>query len=997
MMGHGFSGGSQPAWTQGSGEDSTVPRIDGDRYEVVGEIGRGGMGRVSLVHDRWLGRMAARKELPADRPDLAARLWREARLGARLDHPGIVPIYDGGVDEQGRPWFVMRVFRGRTLRARVAMAGPEERRSLLRAVLAAAEAVAFAHHKGVVHRDLSPDNVLVGGPGEVQVVDWGLARDLTADAPEPSTPGGAVSGGGTQVGAVLGTVPWLSPEQARGEPVDQRSDVWVLGALVRFVLTGEPVVRDPEEGALARLARGDIDPLPADVPLDLAAILARCHALDPEERYPDAGVLADDLAGWLEGRPVSVYAYGALDRALHALRSRGLSPERLVGVGVVVAVVAAIGWGSTLVERDRALRAEREAREALVRADEHLAARLEAQAVRAFRQGALPEADVLAAEVLARRTSPWALGVMAGVQGTGGLERSVVASTPALRGAAPLREGGALGWTEDEVLWLDGAGRVQWREAWAPRDAAEISSGRVALLGQDERLGWLDLPTREVTWIDRSDAFAYQVVAGEDGDAYVVNTSALMRFGDGRYLHPCQGVPLGGVAPGAGWAVCADWSTVGLGPSGPQRRFPAPALASAGSLAEARALGDLGDDELVVGSLRGELVRWHAPTGVVRWQTQVGSGAIAWIRAAGRLVVVGGEQGGAALVDATTGALWGRLPEPDGVSVDVRWEGDQAVLRTWGSRAATWTWRPDRMPSSVPLPRGAAALGFSDDGSQLAVGMADGHLGWMSTEDGSGQWAVAGQGVVKGVTWTGEGWLAAQAAPDAGIWWPTGGQPQPLGGHPARRAGRDGALGPWVLAYGEGLFTWAGPAGGLTPLTGPGAYTDALDTPDGVLLLRPDGSLMRVTPGGVVPVGAVSPHAMWAADGRGGVWTGDERGMRALGPDGRPEGARASVPQLTAMAVSSEGRWLAGGAQDGSVHLFEVSDSGEVSLWALLPAHRARVSALRFSPDGAFLFSASWDATLRAWSVGSGGDRLSAARRWDLDPWEASARLDAMP
>jgi eukaryotic-like serine/threonine-protein kinase len=209
------------------------------RYAVGAQIGQGGMARVYTALDRHLDRDVALKEA---RPGTEARLAREARVMARLDHPNIVPVHDAGRGEDGRAFYTMRLVRGRSLAATLAatpsLAG---RLRYVRTVLAVAEAVAFAHSRGVVHRDLKPANILVGAFGETQVMDWGIARVLgapTEGATDVSPPVGDAAL--TAAGGVIGTPRYMSPEQARGEPVDGRADVWGLGAVLYEVLAGAP-------------------------------------------------------------------------------------------------------------------------------------------------------------------------------------------------------------------------------------------------------------------------------------------------------------------------------------------------------------------------------------------------------------------------------------------------------------------------------------------------------------------------------------------------------------------------------------------------------------------------------------------------------------------------------------------------------------------------------------------------------------------------------------
>jgi hypothetical protein len=226
------------------------------RYTVTGLHAQGGIGRVWLARDHDLGRDVALKELRpdrADRPDLAARFVAEAQVTGQLEHPGIVPVYEMARGEDGQAFYTMRFVRGRTLtdavqahhdRAAAGAARPLELRELLTAFVAICNAVAFAHARGVVHRDLKGGNVVLGDFGEVMVLDWGLARLVgKADGPEPPVAVAPVGEDGETVqGQVLGTPGYMAPEQARGltEQIGPHSDVYGLGAILCEILTARP-------------------------------------------------------------------------------------------------------------------------------------------------------------------------------------------------------------------------------------------------------------------------------------------------------------------------------------------------------------------------------------------------------------------------------------------------------------------------------------------------------------------------------------------------------------------------------------------------------------------------------------------------------------------------------------------------------------------------------------------------------------------------------------
>ncbi len=287
------------------------PRSADDRYQIGEPVGRGGMGIVYRAYDRVLDRQVALKVLHphlAD-PGAAARLEREARILARLVHPGIVPVHDAGTLEwlatlaDGRLFYVMKLVRGRRLEEFVRDIPLAER---LRVFLRICEAVGFAHTHGVVHRDLKPSNVMVGAFGQVLVLDWGIARLLRgasspvpSASPESSPPAAPVDAGGggvdTAPGSVLGTPGFMAPEQAHGWPhlVDERTDVYALGAMLRS-LAG---------------AGG-----PAAVPRPLSSIWARALDSEPDRRYPSAAALAADVTRFLDGEAVEAHRETAGER-----------------------------------------------------------------------------------------------------------------------------------------------------------------------------------------------------------------------------------------------------------------------------------------------------------------------------------------------------------------------------------------------------------------------------------------------------------------------------------------------------------------------------------------------------------------------------------------------------------------------------------------------------------------------------------------------------------
>jgi hypothetical protein len=281
-------------------DDGEAPEPRAARYLDEGLLGVGGMGEVRRVRDTVLDRVVARKVAPPGLSAAAlARFLREARLTASLDHPGVVPVHEVGWTDDGRPWFTMREVRGATLtdhiRAVHAASTPAEWREaagswsfhrLVDAFRRVCEAVAWAHARGVVHRDLKPDNIMLGDNGDVLVMDWGIAQ----------------RGDGAPTG-IAGTPAYMAPEQARGQVAGPRTDVFALGATLYEVLYGAP----PRTGAtteavldLAGTRPIDFDAPPRAVPTELVALARAAVAADPAAR-PDAHELAQQLRRWQDG------------------------------------------------------------------------------------------------------------------------------------------------------------------------------------------------------------------------------------------------------------------------------------------------------------------------------------------------------------------------------------------------------------------------------------------------------------------------------------------------------------------------------------------------------------------------------------------------------------------------------------------------------------------------------------------------------------------------
>jgi WD40 repeat protein len=968
---------------------------DGERYTRVGLLGVGGMGRVYLARDRRLGRMVALKE--AHDPGLARRLAREVRVTAGLEHPGIVTVYDEGRGGDGRPFYTMRLMRGRALsRVLSERSGASGRLELLSHYLDACQALAYAHAQGVIHRDLKPANIMLGAFGETQVVDWGLARrlgDTVADADETSVD--EADPGATRAGAVLGTPAYMSPEQARGEPADRRSDVWGLGAVLHELVAGVPPVRAQPEAATQPLRA-----LAPGAPAELAAIVARALAPEPADRYPDAGALAADVAAYLAGRRVHAHNYTALELGLRFARVWRV-PLAIVGAALlVIATILVLGNLRLREQRDRALTAELEVRTALTTSDHNLATALVAQARAADDQGAHAAKEVISAHALRLVDSPEARGLIAGARAAGRPTRLASAAAPDCRPLVAL--------TVDDLVCGEGlqlrrltAGREVWRVTTAkPTIDLHVEDGRVWALAAGGVLTALSLTTGE------PDDRAWDYIDYNVGDMWPVPRAAL---GPGNQsLHLIGACPDGVVAGVSGLLdgefviLCSDGRLGRARIPGQPEVSPAFDRADFVSFTHLQLTPDT--RRVVVAGTRGRVAvrdletreTWTLPPdraiAVRRIVVSPMSDRVAILR----------ERGGIELYELPDLHPLGTIAADD--VRDIRLFPDGSVLVAASRTVTQWALPGAPRPALLADEHGLSGAVFAPDGRSLLTTHGEGRTLLWDLATGTRRHELQiGLGTVKAGTFLSDG--RSFAVVDVGTsppgphvydlatgslrWrpplalrthWHTVRNGDPTASAPesfmARRiVGLPGNV--LVLAlYAHGILAADIDTGEDIPVADCPTleWKDLASAPEGqrAVLVSVDGTVAVLDPGPPLrcrlipaPIGSIAADV--SADGEVVVVAATGT-LASTGPAGLRWTVAHPGDRALDVSLSPDGRRVATAGPDDTARIWDAQTG---ALQAVLTGHTARVASVDFSPDGSTLATGSWDGAARLWNMDS--------------------------
>ncbi|WNG58576.1 protein kinase [Archangium gephyra] len=907
---------SSPPKGTTSATGRTLPVVEPSRYTVAGELARGGIGRILRARDVHLDRPVAIKEMLAPAREAEPRFVAEALVTARLQHPSIVPVYEAGRWPGGEPFYAMKLVSGRSLADVISERKTlEERLALLPHVLAVAEAMAYAHSERIIHRDLKPANVLVGEFGETVVIDWGLAKDLSrehgAESSGDSTPAtSAVDSGLTRVGTVMGTPAYMPPEQAAGHSVDERADVYALGAILYHLLAGtRPYEGKTSEQVLQRVVGGPPPPLSQrqkHIPVDLLAIVTKAMARDSAARYTTARELAEDLRRFQTGQIVGAYRYSRTELLRRFMR-RYQAAVMVTGVALLLlATVGVLSFLRVRAERDLAHAAQQKAQ---TQADQLLLMQARDAVVK----------DPNQALTWLQQLSP-------------GFDRwtavRTIAADARAQGFAPVLSGHAQA-INDTTFTSDGRYLVSSSDDHTVRVWNLETGGSRVLTGHIDEVWRLQiLPDgRRI------------IASGKDGTLREWN----LETGEGKVFATLSG-PVSAVVLGCGGSclfaasrkddVLHMWDlgtgaarTFHTGVVGIEDILPSPDgehvfLRGYRMLASESALGNVArgtfqlmkevgivwacafapDGRLFTGGSMGELHVWEPVRGKVRLLADKPESITALIVIpGGTTLAIGRMDGSVSLRDLTTGQVT-ELQGHEGRVISLSASPDGRFLASGSADRIARLW--DLSTREVRLLRGAREqtnpVLFSPDGRRLAVASADGTVRLFPVEAESHR-------ILSSVHTT----------------------------RVSLRLSTDGRR--------------------LATLSSNGSL-HLLDAASGAVLLeRPDFNSSAM---------GFSPDGRWLAastpDGRIHLWeafTG--RGERVL------EGHQT---QLNALAFSGDGRWLATADDRGDVRVWELA-SGRSRLFG---GHGKRVAQLAFSPDGTRLASASSDKTVRLWDMASG-------------------------